>query len=75
MLSHAGRLEEEEGLLLIFAARQEEIFWFFFGPSQTGETTVKGQTKIVVGGMKVYKPASQFLSYLNQIQIFWRMII
>lgn len=71
MLPHAGRLEEEEGLLLISAARQEELFWCFFGPSQTEETTLKGQTKIAVGGFtKVYKPASQSLSYLNQIQIF-----
>lgn len=69
------RLGDEERLLLIFAARQEQLFWSFFGPSQTEETTVKGQTEIAVGGVKVYKPASQSLSYLNEIQIFWGMII
>lgn len=47
---HAGRLEDEDGLLLIFAARQEELFWSFFGPSQTEETTVKGQTKTALEG-------------------------
>lgn len=50
MLSRARRLEDEEGLLLLFAARHEEFFWSFFGPSQTEETTVKGQTKTAVGG-------------------------
>lgn len=50
MPSPAGRLEDEEGLLLIFAARQEELFWPSFGPCQTEETTVKGQTKTAVQG-------------------------
>lgn len=50
MLSRARRLEDEEGLLLLFAARHKEFFWSFFGPSQTEETTVKGQTKTAVGG-------------------------
>ena len=54
MLSHAGRLEDEEGVLLIFVASQGKLLLPprpFLVPFRDAEgATVKGQKKITVGG-------------------------
>lgn len=54
MLSHAGRLEDEVGVLLIFMARRGKLLLPphpFLVPFRDVEgATVKGQTKITVGG-------------------------